>query len=56
MAAPETEDPKAEQEVAEEPGHFVPVGTVAILAVYFAVIVLLWLSVYLVMVSRGTTG
>jgi hypothetical protein len=54
MSTPEAQDPVAE--AGEEAEHFTPMGTVAVLAVYFAVIVLLWLSVYLVMVSRGTTG
>jgi hypothetical protein len=41
---------------AEDAEHFRPVGTIALLAVFGVLLVLLWLSVYLVMLSRGPTG
>lgn len=36
--------------------HFKPVGTVFILSVFVLVIILLWTSVYLILLSRGATG
>lgn len=45
-AAPETEP--------EE--HFKPVGTVAILAAFVLTLILLWLSVYVILLSRGVTA
>jgi len=35
--------------------HFKPVGTVFILAVFVLTIILLWGSVYLILLSRGVT-
>ncbi len=45
-----------EDRSADDAEHFRPVGTIAVLAVFVVVLVLLWLSVYLVMLSRGPTG
>ncbi len=39
-----------------EPEHFKPVGTVFILAAFVLTIILLWGSVYLILLSRGATG
>jgi hypothetical protein len=39
----------------DELGHFVPVGTLALLALYLVMIVALWVSVYLILLSRGAT-
>lgn len=36
--------------------HFKPVGTVFILAAFVLTIILLWGSVYLILLSRGATG
>ncbi|MFV0260203.1 MAG: hypothetical protein ACK5PP_17340 [Acidimicrobiales bacterium] len=36
-------------------GHFKPVGTLFLLGCFVVVLVLLWLSVYLILISRGTT-
>lgn len=36
--------------------HFKPVGTVFILVLFVAALILLWLSVYVILVSRGATG
>ena len=35
--------------------HFKPVGTVFILAMFVLTIILLWGSVYLILLSRGVT-
>jgi hypothetical protein len=35
--------------------HFKPVGTMFILAIFVAALVLLWASVYVILVSRGVT-
>lgn len=35
--------------------HFKPVGTVVILAAFVLTIILLWGSVYLILLSRGVT-
>lgn len=38
-----------------EPDHFKPTGTVVILAAFVLTIILLWASVYLILLSRGVT-
>lgn len=40
---------------ADEEEHFKPTGTVFVLAVFVATIVLLWASVYVILLSRGVT-
>ena len=45
-----------EDATSEEAEQFRPVGTIALLAVIMALVVLLWLSVYLVLLSRGPTA
>ena len=35
--------------------HFRPTGTVFILAVFVVVLILLWISVYVILLSRGVT-
>lgn len=35
--------------------HFRPVGTVFVLVVFVAALILLWLSVYVILLSRGVT-
>lgn len=39
----------------EEEEHFKPVGTIFILVCYVAVLILLWASVYVILLSRGVT-
>ena len=39
----------------EELEHFVPIGTLAILALFLVTMVALWVSVYLILLSRGAT-
>ncbi len=39
-----------------QPEHFKPVGTIVVLAVFVATLILLWLSVYFILLSRGVTG
>ena len=36
--------------------EFKPVGTVFILVMFVAALILLWLSVYVILLSRGATG
>lgn len=38
---------------ADEVEHFKPVGTIFILAVFVLTIIVLWGSVYLILLSRG---
>lgn len=38
---------------AEE--HFKPTGTIFLLVCYVATLILLWVSVYLILLSRGVT-
>jgi len=45
-----------EDSTPEDTESFRPIGTIALLAVFAVLLVLLWLSVYLVMLSRGPTG
>jgi len=45
----------SEQNQPAETEHFKPTGTVFILSVFVLVIILLWASVYLILLSRGVT-
>jgi hypothetical protein len=45
------EDPKATEETTE----FHPRGTALILGIFLVLIVLLWATVYLILLSRGVT-
>ncbi|NNE95686.1 MAG: cytochrome c oxidase subunit 2A [Acidimicrobiales bacterium] len=47
--AESTEMPAADDE------HFKPVGTMFILALFVAALILLWASVYVILISRGVT-
>jgi hypothetical protein len=38
-----------------EPEHFKPTGTIFILAVFIATMILLWGSVYVILLARGVT-
>lgn len=40
---------------SEEQEHFKPTGTVFILALFVATIILLWGSVYVILLARGVT-
>jgi len=42
-------------DVQEEEEHFKPNGTVFILVLFMAALILLWLSVYVILISRGVT-
>lgn len=46
-------DPGGVPEAVEE--HFKPTGTLFVLALFVVTIVLLWLSVYVILLSRGVT-
>lgn len=41
---------------AESEEHFRPTGTIAILAAFVLTLILLWLSVYVILLSRGVTA
>lgn len=47
-------EPPPEPENVEEE-HFRPVGTAFILAIFVLTLILLWLSVYVILISRGVT-
>lgn len=49
MTTEQRQDPEAGEE------HFKPVGTVFILVMFVLTIILLWGSVYLILISRGVT-
>ena len=38
-----------------DPEHFKPRGTVVILVMFVVTLILLWLTVYLILLSRGVT-
>lgn len=40
---------------AAEEEHFKPTGTIFILAMFVAALILLWASVYVILLSRGVT-
>lgn len=44
-----------EETSAVEEEHFRPVGTVFVLAVFVITMILLWASVYVILLSRGVT-
>ena len=39
----------------DESEHFKPSGTIFLLTIFVAVIILLWASVYVILLSRGVT-
>lgn len=39
-----------------EPEHFQPTGTLFLLGAFVATLILLWLSVYLILLARGATS
>ena len=45
----------ATSEQADEHEHFKPIGTMFILAMFVVALILLWASVYLILLSRGVT-
>ncbi|MFN3218615.1 MAG: cytochrome c oxidase subunit 2A [Acidimicrobiales bacterium] len=47
-------EPPSEQ-VAEGEEHFKPTGTIFLLVCFVAVLVLMWASVYVILISRGVT-
>ncbi len=61
MAAPKEEttlstlegDTAPDDEVEDE--HFRPIGTIFLLGCFVVALVLLWLSVYIILLSRGVT-
>ncbi len=53
MDEPVTETPGAEVDGTE---HFKPTGTLFVLAIFVATIILLWGSVYVILLSRGVTS
>ena len=40
---------------SEAQGEFHPRGTVAFVAAFVVVLLLMWISIYIIMLSRGTT-
>lgn len=42
-------------DVEEQEGHFKPMGTVFFLALFVVVLVLMWASVFLILMDRGVT-
>ena len=40
---------------AEEEEHFTPTGTIFILVLFVATLILLWASVFVILLSRGVT-
>ena len=45
----------SEETSAIEEEHFRPVGTIFVLAVFVITLILLWASVYVILLSRGVT-
>lgn len=44
-----------ETEADENEDHFKPTGTMFLLALFVAALILLWASVYVILLSRGVT-
>ncbi len=38
-----------------EDEHFVPTGTMTILGIFVVTLILLWVSIYLILIARGVT-
>lgn len=36
--------------------HFTPKGTIAVVGLFVATLILLWLSIYLILIARGVTA
>ena len=53
MNEPVVETPGGDDDGAE---HFKPTGTLFVLALFVATIILLWGSVYVILLSRGVTS
>ncbi len=47
--------PGSGQPTAVDEEHFKPVGTIFLLAMFVLTLVLLWASVYVILISRGVT-
>ncbi len=45
-----------EAEVFASDADFKPRGTVAVVVLFTSALVLLWLSIYLILIARGVTG
>ena len=67
MTTPSTEGDRSPETTGADEGtpgptgaapeeHFRPVGTIAILAAFVLTLILLWLSVYVILLSRGVTA
>ena len=50
---PVGETADADEALSEE--HFKPTGTIFVLGLFVATIILLWASVYIILLSRGVT-
>ena len=50
-----TREPAVEPAAAEETEHFKPTGTVFLLIMFVITMILLWGSVYVILLSRGVT-
>ena len=40
---------------ATQEEHFTPRGTIAVVGLFVATLILLWLSIYLILIARGVT-
>ena len=47
--------PDTELSAASDEEHFKPVGTLFLLAIFVVCLILLWFSVYAILLSRGVT-
>lgn len=57
MTTPSTEGERISDPTdAENDEHFRPTGTAVILAAFLLTLILLWLSVYVILLSRGVTA
>ena len=51
----ERRDPTLDELEQPDDGHFRPVGTIFILVMFVAALILLWASVYVILIARGVT-
>ena len=46
----------APDEAGDDPEHFRPTGTLFLLGIFVLTLILLWVSVYVILLSRGVTA
>lgn len=51
----EVSEHEPDSDAPSEGEHFVPTGTMTILGLFVVTLILLWVSIYLILIARGVT-